>query len=176
MNQAVSDLEIASYRVVVGNNTITTHPVLGAIPVKGCFPLPVTKTGTISTDNAGATVGLVVIGVGTQFKFQIDDKTYRVAVGDYLADSNGVVRRVTEVNSDTMLKINAKFPSSLSAAALKVVKQNKYRWFTASSTGTAAAILNEQNFAINDKWLNDGTPFSYDVSTVNSEISFNISE
>lgn len=167
--------ELYNYRVVVGNNTPTTHPVLGTIPVKGCFPLPLTMTGTITTENTGGglTLGLVVFGVSTLFL--TGGVTAKVEVGDFLANSNGVIRRITSIESNTVLHINAKFPSSLSGAAVKLVRKNSFRWILASSTGTAAATLNEQGFAVNDKWFDDGAPVSYDVSTASSEISFTLS-
>lgn len=161
--------ELANLRVVVGNNTVTTHPVLGTIPVKGCFPLPVTKTGTVSTDTAGTTVGLVVKGVGTLFLSE------NVEQGDFLANADGIIRRITHVDDNLTLRIQAKFPADLSAAAVKLVKKNSFRYILASSTGSAVPKLNEQNFAVNDKWFSDGAPVSYDVSTVSSEISFTLS-
>lgn len=169
--------ELINYRVVVGNNTPTTHPILGTIPVKGCFPLPVTQTGTISTDNAGTTAGLEVSGSGTFFHRgnATGSGVGKVEPGDFLADANGILRRVRFVESDTRLTLEAKFPTSLAGAILKVVKKNFYRYMLASSTGSATAILNEQNFASNDKWFDDGAPVSYDVTTASSEISFTLS-
>lgn len=165
--------ELETYSVLIGNNTPITHPVLGAIPVKGCFPLPTTLTGTVTSDNAGSSAGLLVVGVGTLFI--TGGPTYKVEPNDFLADSNGVLRRVKFVMSDTMLQLEAKFPSSLSGAALKRVKKNYYRNIMAKSTGTVAATLNEQTFEPNASFVNDGAPISYDVSTANSEITFTLS-
>ena len=166
--------EHASYRVVVGNNTATTHPVLGSFPAKGCIPLPVTDVGTFQTDNAGATAGLVVFGTNTQF---LTGKTQtRPEKGDFLCDSNFVLRRIKSVDSDTKITLDAKFPAGVAGGtAVKVVRKQQCRFITAESSGTAVAILNEQNFAVGSKWFNDGTPVSYDVSTASSEISFNFS-
>lgn len=166
--------EHISYRVVIGNNTATTHPVLGSFPAKGCIPLPVSGTGTVSTDNAGSSAGLTVYGTGTTFLS--GTSLTRPEKGDFLCDSNFVLRRIKSVDSDTQLTLDAKFPSNLAGESFKFVKKNKARYILASSTGTAAAILNEQNFAIGDKSINDGTPLSYDVSAASSEISFTYSE
>lgn len=160
--------EQKSLRVVVGNNTVTTHPVLGSIPVKGTFPLAVTKTGTCTSDNAGSTAGLIVIGSSTLFLTELSQ-------GDYLTDGNGVIRRIKWIFSNTMLELDAKFPSSLSAAAVKLVKKNAYRSILVESTGTATATLNEQSFKQNSKMFDDGAPISYDVSTASSEIAVTLS-
>lgn len=169
--------ELQTLRVVVGNNTPTTHPILGTIPVKGTFPLPLTQTGTITTNNAGgapALAGRIVAGVGTLFI--TGGVTYKVEVGDYLAHpTTREIRRIEFVNSDTMLTLVNAFSASVTGVALLLVKKNYYRYILASSTGTAAASLNEQGFAINDKFFNDGAPLSYDVSTASSEISFTLS-
>lgn len=166
--------EHASYRVVVGNNTATTHPVLGSFPAKGCVPLPVTDVGTFQTDNLGSTAGLVVLGTNTQFLTGTSQT--RPEKGDYLCDTNFVLRRIKSVDSDNRITLEAKFPSSVVAGtAVKVVRKQYCRQITASCTGTVAASLNEQSFAVGDKWFNDGTPISYDVSAASSEISFELS-
>jgi hypothetical protein len=166
--------EHISYRLVVGNNTQTVHPVLGTFPAKGCIPLPVLPTGTLDSDNAGTTSGLVVKGTSTTFLS--GTATNRPEKGDFLADANYVLRRIKSVDSDTQITLDAAFPSSLSSAVFRLVKKNKYRFILASSTGTAAASLDEQGFAVNDKFFNDGTPLSYDVTTASSQISFTLSE
>lgn len=163
--------EFQVHRVVVGNNTPTTHPTLGTIPVKGSWPLPVTKTGTITTDNSGgapALAGKLVVGSGTLFKSELNE-------GDYLSDAAGAIRRIKFIYSDIMLELDAKFPSSLSAAAVKLVKKNAYRSILVESTGTATATLNEQSFKQNSKMFDDGAPISYDVSTASSEIAVTLS-
>lgn len=156
--------------VAVGNNTPTTHPILGTIPVKGCFPLPVTKTGTFQTDhsgNPGSNSGKNVKGTSTLFLSELSQ-------GDFLADSNGVLRRIKWIFSDTMLELEARFPVSQSGTLVKVVKKSYYNSIIARSTGTAAATLNEQNFAIGAVSYSEGAPMSYDVSTASSEIRFEL--
>ena len=171
--QTPGALEHISYRVVIGNNTQTVHPVLGTFPVKGCIPLPVANGGTMSTDNAGSTAGTVVKGSGTTW---LSTLGIRPEKGDFLADSNGVCRRIKSVDSDTQITLDAKFPASVSGITVNLVKKNRFRQILAASTGSATAILQEQNFASGDRTLNDGTPLSYDVSTASSEISFTLSE
>lgn len=164
--------EFQVHRVVVGNNTPTTHPTLGTIPVKGSWPLPVTKTGTITTDNSGgapALAGKLVVGSGTLFKSELNE-------GDYLSDAAGAIRRIKFIYSDIMLELDAKFPSSQSSATVKLVKKNFYRSILAESTGTANATLQEQAFkGGSSKFIDDGAPVSWDVSTASSEITFIIS-
>lgn len=168
LNQKANNEEKVSYRVVVVTGGIT-HPVLGAIPAKGCFPLPLTKTGTISTTNTDATKpGKTVLGVGTLFQSEIQ-------VDDYLADSNGVLRRVVYIFSDTMLEIEAKFPTQLSAAAVKISRKSNFKMIAAKSTGSVdATALQEQVFPVGETFLNGGSPVSYDVTA--GQISFQLDE
>lgn len=172
------NLERRVDRVVVGNNTPTTHPTLGTIPVKGCFPQPLTLTGTLVTDNAGTTAGLLVLGTGTFFITGNAAGTGKpvVEVGDFIADANFVLRRVESIQSDTMLTLEYKFPANLAAAVFYLVKKNFYRFIRAKSTGTANPTLQEQTFKQLDIFDNDGTPVSYDVTTASSEISFTLSQ
>lgn len=164
--------EHISYRVVVGDNATTTHPVLGDFPAKGCIPQAINPAGTATTDNSGTTAGLVVLGSGTTFLTGVT--LTRPEKGDFLADANFVLRRIKSVDSDTQITLDAKFPSSLSGV-VRLVKKNKYRSILASCTGTVACSLDEQAFAVNDKWFNDGTPLSYDVSAAGKQISFSLS-
>lgn len=159
--------ETEVYRVVVGPGG-STHPILGTIPEKGSFPMKTVKTGTITTENAGATVGLIVSGVGTLFNSELDQ-------GDYLTNADGVLRRIKFIFSDTLLELEAKFPASLAAAAVNWVPKAFYKYILAESTGTANAVLQEQAFAFGTRWLDEGAPVSYDVSTASSQISFTLS-
>lgn len=178
MNRAVSQLEKETFQLVIGNNTSTVHPVLGTFPAKGCIPLPIEPAAqTLVTDNAGTTAGLIVIGTGTHFLDGTNsaDASDKVEQGDFLANADGVLRKVTHVLTDTMLELEAKFPSSLAGAPLRIVRKNFYRSILSASTGTADAILNEQSFAIQTSTFNEGAPVSYDVSAANSEITFTLS-
>lgn len=155
-------------RVVVGPGG-ATHPVLGTIPEAGCFPIPVTKTGAIDTDNAGSTAGLEVLGDGTLFQ------TENISPGDYLANADGILRRIRYVFSENRMKLEAKFPSSLSAADVRWVPKAFYKYMLAESTGSATAELQEEDFPAAAKWIGEGAPVSYDVSTANSQITFSLS-
>lgn len=152
-----------------------THPVLGAFAETGSIPKPVVKTGTIETDNAGATAGVKVLGDGTLFTSELEE-------GGFLADADGVVRRIKFILSDTMLELNAKFPTSLSAEDVNYIPKNKYKKIFAQSTGTVAATLQEQDFALNATFetpLDGGQgaqPISYDVSTADTQITVQISQ
>lgn len=163
-------VDFQEFRVVVGNNTPTTHPVLGTVPVRGSWPLPITKTGTITTDNSGgapALAGKLVKGVGTLFLSELNE-------GDFLSDNAGAIRRIKFIMSDTMLELDAKFSTSLSASAVYYVKKNYYSAIMAESTGTATAVLQEQDFDQYSKYVGGGAPISWDVSTSNSEIAFTL--
>lgn len=168
LNQKITNEEKVSYRVVVVAGGIT-HPILGVIPAQGCFPLPVTKTGTMSTTNTDVTdPGLIVTGVGTKFLTEIN-------VHDNLVNSIGQLRRVLEVRSDTMIKLEAKFPSSLAGVAVKVARKSFYKMIYAKSTGAAdATALQEQAFIVGETFLNGGSPVSYDVTA--GQISFQLDE
>lgn len=151
-----------------------THPVLGALPETGCIPKPTTKTGTIDTDTATSS-GVKVAGTSTLFLTEL-------AQGDFLADADGVVRRIKYIFSNTLLEIDAKFPSDLSGAAVKHVPKNKYKRVFVQSTGTVAATLQEQSFAVGATFESGGEqfdgaqPFSYDVSTADTAITVQISK
>lgn len=166
LNQKANNEEVISLRVVVVAGGIT-HPVLGAIPAKGCFPLPVTKTGTITTTNTDAAdPGKIVTGTGTLFLTE-------VYPNDYLVDSNGICRRVLEVRSNTVIKIEAKFPTALTGAVVKVAKKSFFKMIFAKSTGAAdATALQEQTFVVGETFLNGGSPVSYDVTA--GQISFQL--
>ncbi len=166
--------EVQVYRVAIVPGGIT-HPILGAIPDKGCIPLPVTKTGTISTDNTDSTSGCIVRGTGTLFL----DATSTTEQGSdfqknrFLANADGVLRRIKEVNSNIMITLVNPFPASLVAAAVKLVTL-KPGYIVAKSVGTADAILQEQDFVVGEVYVGEGSPVSYDVSAANSQIDFSI--
>lgn len=161
--------ELESLRVVVGNNTTTAHPVLGTIPVKGTFPMEETMSGLATTDNAGTTAGLIVMGdEDTRFLDELNE-------GDFLSDGLGHIRRIKFIMSQNMLELEAKFASDLTADPVLLVRKNGYRSILAHSTGSANAVLNDQVFEPEAKFFNDGAPVAYDVSTASCEISFTLS-
>lgn len=177
LNQKANNEEKFSFRVKVTSAGSTTHPVLGVIPNKGCFPIPVLGTGTISTTNTDATdPGLIVTGVGTLF--QTGNARLKPQPGDYIAsDSAGsTIRRIMEVRSDTVIKIEAKFVTALTGATFYIVKKSFYKMIYAKSTGTADAILQEQGFAQGNTFLNGGSPVQYDASASNAAIEFQLDE
>jgi len=145
--------------------TGTTHPYLGAIPAKGTIPLPETLTGTITTDNAGASAGVTVLGVGTIFLTEIYP-------GDFIYNNDAEVRKVLYVFSDTMLQLEEKFPASVSGIALKRPKNQYYKKIIARSSGTVDAELQESNFELGQTLENGGSPLAYDCTTANTQIEF----
>lgn len=168
LNQKAVNEERECYRIVVAAGGIT-HPVLGAIPAQGCFPLPLTGTGTIFTDITGSsTAGKRVLGTNTLFLSEVQ-------LHDYLADSGGRIRKVVRIYSDTQIELEAAFPVQLGAGtALKIVRKSEQKMIYAKSVGTVDATLNEQAFLVNETFLNGGAPVSYDVTTTSTKISFQI--
>jgi hypothetical protein len=148
-------------RIVTG----TTHPYLGAIPTKGTIPVAETLTGTITTDNAGSTGGVIVLGTGTLFFTEL-------YVGDFIYNGDAEIRKIKAIFSDTMLEIEEKFPASLSGAAVKRPKNHYYKTIVATSTGSADAELQEAKLEVDKKFEGMGSPLAYDASAVNAEITF----
>jgi len=165
INQNLVNNEVKVERIVTG----TTHPYLGAIPAKGTIPLAETQTGTITTDNAGASAGLIVLGSGTIFLTE-------VYPGDFIYDNDNSIRKVVAVFSDTMLELEEKFPASVSAIALKVPKRSYYKAITARSSGTVDAELQESPFEVGASVVTGGSPLVYDCSTANTQIEFTCSK
>lgn len=157
--------EKSVYRIVTGE----THPIFGAIPDKGCIPLPDTKTGTFSTDNTDSSGGTLVRGDGTLF-------TSELIAGVSHIYYNGAVRLVKRIYSDVMLELEYKFPSTVTAQPVKVPPR-KYRQQFAESVGSETAVLQEAPFPSGANFLNFGAPVSYDVSesSLNHKIAFTLS-
>jgi hypothetical protein len=157
---------------VIANATPVVHNILGTIPNKGTFPLSTTKTGTM-TSTPGSTQAeakKVVVGTGTLFRTEVFE-------GLYAAD---VVRKVTDVVSNTMLILEYPFPSTVTGEPVKVVRAGKYKSILAKNTGSVNAIYNEAVIESGDSSIRDNdmglAPVSYDVSAVNAEITFELSE
>ncbi len=148
-------------RIVTG----TTHPYLGAIPAIGTIPLLTTLTGTITTDNSGASAGVTVLGSGTIFKTEIFP-------GDFIYNNNGAIRKVRYVFSDTMLELEEAFPSSVAAIALKKSKLSYYNLVLVENTGAAAGILQEGALAAGSKsFIEGGAPVSYNATGTTFEFT-----
>ncbi len=174
VNQTIFHDEVEVYRVAIVAGGIT-HPILGPIPDKGSIPLPVTKDGTITTDNTDSSGGKTVRGTGTLF--QSDTGTTKAGSdfqpGRFLVSSTGLCRRIKSITSDTLLELVNPFPASVSAITCKLVTF-KPGMITAKSVGTADAIMQEQDFVVGESFVGGGSPLSYDVSAANSQIDFSI--
>lgn len=165
INQNLVNNEVKVERITTG----TTHPYLGAIPTKGTIPLAETLTGTITTDNAGDSEGLIVLGSGTIFLTE-------VYPGDFIYDDDAAIRKVKAVFSDTMLELEEAFPASVAAIDLMVPKRSYYKAITARSSGTVDAELQESSFVAGSSTVTGGSPLAYDASTADSEIEFTCSK
>lgn len=175
LNQKANNEEKVSHRIVVTVAGSTVHPVLGTIPNKGCLPIPIQGTGTITTVNADTSGGKMVTGTGTAFITGIEPIPQ---VGDYLASdaAGSTVRRIMRIDSDTRITLEAKFVTQLTAANLYIVRKSTYKMIYAKSTGTADAVLQEQPFIVAETFMNGGSPVSYDASAANNKISFQLDE
>lgn len=148
-------------RIVTGE----THPYLGLIPAVGTIPLLTDLTGTITTDNAGASAGLTVLGSGTIFLTE-------VFPGDFIYNDDGAIRKVRYVFSDTMLELEEAFPASVSAIALQVSKLSYYNTVLVENTGASDGILQEAGFASGSKSvIEGGAPISYDATGTTLEFT-----
>lgn len=169
-NQFALHQEVETYRLVINPGANTVHPILGSFPQKGVIPLAtvdsVNNPGTISTNSSGgAQDGTHIFGVGTTF-------TNYYNPGDYITDGS-VWRKITRVNSDTLMDIEAKFPTDLTAATPNKGKR-QFTSIEARSTGSANAVLQEQAFVSLTQFDNGGAPISYDCTTASSQISFTL--
>ena len=81
----------------------------------GRLPVEVTETGTISHTNNT----LLVIGVGTLF-------SSKLKVGQWIY-ANSVLRKITHIESDTRLLVDATFGADLTGADLKTCQSGVYR-------------------------------------------------
>jgi len=150
INQNLVNNDFKVERITTG----TTHPYLGAIPAKGTIPLAETKTGTITTDNAGTSAGLIVLGVGTLFLTEIFP-------GDFLYDNDAAIRKVRYVFSDTLLELEEAFPASVSGIAVKRPKNQYYKEVLVYNTG-AAAEVQESPIEDGERLILGGSPIAYD--------------
>jgi hypothetical protein len=166
LNQTKIHLEERTYDIITGQ----THPILGPIPNVGVIPLPLTKTGTFSTDNADSTAGVLVRGTDTLF-------TTELFVGDFIYN-NGRIRKIKYIHSDIMLTLEFAFPASLTAQIVAVPPRNTYRMITARSidiSSTGNPKLQESEFPHGSATVNGGSPLTYDVS-VYGKIHFQVSQ
>lgn len=176
INQTLFHDETEIYRLAIPTAGVT-HPILGNFLNKGCVPAPVTKAGTISTDNTDSSGGCVVLGVGTAFTQAdaITNNNSDYQIGRFLVNATGICRRIKAVNSDTIITLVNPFPTSLASSAPKLVI-NKPAMITAKSVGSVDAILQEQDFVIGESLVGGGSPLSYDVSAAGAQIDFSIHE
>lgn len=171
---SISNHDEGQFYRVVAAATPVAHNIFGTVPNKGTFPLPATMTGTITSDPAstGTDNQKVVFGTGTLF-------TSEVRIGDYIY-AGDVVRKVVAIANNTQLTLEYKFPSAVSAAALKIVRPGRFRRIKAKNTGAGVAIYQEAKMGTaeeSDRASSMGlTPVSYDVSGANGEIIFELSE
>lgn len=133
----------------------TKRYIAGTAPAAatGTLPFAITKTGTVSS------VGTVVTGTGTLF-------TTELVQSDYLYNAaTNEVRKITGIQSNTILRIDTAFTSPLSAVAVQTSRaQFVSVAITATGAGTkdGVAMTSGQNISIN----NDAgiSPFTYSGS------------
>ena len=163
-----------NYYRIRANQSPVTHNIFGSIPNKGAFPLPVTKTGTISSDptSSGAENQKVVFGSGTLFTQELQE-------GDFIYAAD-VARQIIAITSNTQLVLEFPFPSNVSAAALQVIRPGRFRKIIVRNTGTGNAVYQEALLYEDLVTVNENemglAPVTYDVSTAGMELTFELSE
>jgi len=130
-------------------------------PLKGTIPIATPKAGTIISQ------GKNVRGSGTSFTTSLQREDFIYA--------NGVVRKIDEIISDTLLILVEGFPSDITSAhGLWVCSPQIYKSIYAKSTdSTNNAILQEATFVKDDVSVTGGAPLSYDATQ--GQISFEVS-
>ena len=148
-------------RVYTGQNA---HPYFGNVPNKGCMPPPKYRPGTVVSDV------YAIRGTSTQFL------AGPIKINDFLWDGLSSVRRVTAIQSNTLLFIDKPFPAPLNNLSVYHIDRGNYRMIYAKSVGTVSAILQESYFSSGNTALTGGTPMGYDASAAGSSIEFQLEE
>jgi hypothetical protein len=135
--------------------------VYGAVfPAIGTIPISNPTSGTIISQ------GVAVRGTNTRFTTELSED-------DHIHAKN-VVRKISQIMSDTLLFLTAGFPTDITvASSYRVCKPQTYKGIIARSTGSANATLQESIFVPNDVFVNGGAPISYDATA--GQISFEVS-
>jgi hypothetical protein len=130
----------------------------GAVfPVVGTIPVSNPASGTIISQ------GVAVRGTNTKFLSELSEDDH--------IHAKDVVRRISQIVSDTLLYLVGGFPTDITvASSYRVCKPQIYKAIYAKSTGDADAILQEATFVSQETFLNGGSPISYDATA--GQISF----
>lgn len=166
LNETMWHAEKQTFRVITGG-AYTLPGAYGAIaygaafPVKGTIPFSKPFQGTIISQ------GNAVRGTNTRFLTDLspDDHIH----------AKDVVRKIAYIVSDTLLFLEAGFPTDITSAGegLRICKPQIYKKIYAKSTGASDAIVQEATFKPNDEMTNGGAPISYDAAS--GQISFHLS-
>lgn len=137
-----------------------------AFPRKGTIPLSTPAPGTIISQ------GRMVRGTNTTF---LTGNSLREG---YYLHAKDVVRKIRHIISDTLLELEAGFPTDIASPGegVRFCKPQSFNSVYAKSTGTADPTLQEAPFRQNDTTFEGGAPISYDASNSTAEISFEVSE
>lgn len=135
---------------------------LFTVPAASCFPFPKLRTGTITAQ------GKVIVGVGTAFTTELNIGQYIFAVG--------VVRRISQINSDDMLLVEDIFPSAVSAVALYVTQSAEGRSVKitnthASNAGTVQEAALSAGRSVERNFEGGQAPVSYNADSAVLEIN-----
>jgi hypothetical protein len=138
--------------------------VYGSVfPTIGTIPLSTPAPGTIISQ------GRMVRGTNTTFISSLKEEFY--------IHAKGVVRKIRAIISDTLLELEAGFPTDItSAEGLRFIRPQAFKTIYAKSTGSADPNLQEAPFREGDTSFTGGAPISYDASAAGSEISFTVTE
>jgi hypothetical protein len=173
VQETIAHPEQGKYRAVTGEDC--TFPNADGVPTeyapfpeKGTIPVAKQRTGTISGEDDST----YIRGTSTLFTKQIQE-------GDFIYSSagDGSLRKVKHIISDTLLILDAPFPTDVTGINLMVCKpQFVQKASYAKSTGTVDAVLNEAPFIVGDVDFGGGSPLAYNASTADAQISFSISK
>lgn len=164
-NETMWHAEKQTFRAVTGSAYVIPGAygilVYGSVfPVVGTIPISNPTSGTIISQ------GVAVRGTNTRFLTELSED-------DHIHAKN-VVRKISQIVSDTLLYLVGGFPTDITvASSYRVCKPQTYKAIYAKSTGDADAILQEATFVSQETFLNGGAPISYDATA--GEISFQLS-
>ena len=160
---AVRNEEYVNVRLVTGE----VNPETGVnLPITGCIPLQVAKSGQFTTD------GINVLGDGSsefETEFTVDDYLYSASLNE--------IRRITEVNEKN-IAIEYAFSADIAIAEdVYIAPRSIYRSVMVKNIGASVALMQEVSLPAAEVDIRDFdygcAPFSYDAQA--STLMFHLS-
>lgn len=168
VNESVIHPEEGIYRGVSGQSCLFPNslgvPTVAVLPAKGSIPIARQLTGTFTSE------GIYVRGVGTLFESEIQE-------GDYLFNGDAAVRKVTAVISDTLLELEVKFGVNVTVAVnVAKCQPQTFKKVQVWNTGYNLPKFNESPIGVGQWFESGGSPFGYDASGANTQLTFTVSK